>query len=67
MTSNWNREWSPYEKVDAITNELQNVLQRAIEFDVPVETIIGILETLKMDYYIDHNIDFQGDIEVDET
>ena len=44
----------PHEQVDAFRFDLMALLKRyLLEFDLPLETLIGVMETTKIDSFVD--------------
>jgi len=58
------KDWQYHQQIDALRYELINTVDKfQLDWQLHTETIIGVLEDIKMDYWHKTNIEF--DIELD--
>lgn len=56
--------WQYHQQIDALRFELINTLDKfQQEWQLHTETMIGVLEDIKMDYWHKTNIEFESDLE----
>ena len=55
-----------HEQIDAFSTELDNLISRhTAEFDLDMHTIIGVLESKKVDLLL-YNVEFEADTELED-
>ena len=59
-------DWDQHMQVDAFRFEVINLIDRYhADWDMPVEAVIGVLEDVKLEYWISKRIEFDMDIRPD--